>query len=212
MNENPQDEGRDFSTPDILFQMSPRILPNETKERKNKVNEKNGAFLLSLFRLEVWFFLKSLMHSPSSSSPDARIPSNHALRQVCVTLPPLALLSLLPQLILLLSPDPSHDTAVLLQLSSVSPLLPPPLVLIVALWYYRRLSPYPAGGAVQQELSLSLSCWRVANSRNSPKPWLSPWPRKLLPETSVSGQQSRHEDGRARRSLSGRRRGGGGRR
>jgi hypothetical protein len=33
--------------------------------------------------------------------------------------------------------------------------VPPPLVLIVALGYYHRLPPFPAGGAVQQELSLS---------------------------------------------------------
>jgi hypothetical protein len=51
MNENPQDEGRDFSTPDILFQISPT---NEMKERTKRST--NGALLLSLFRLEVWFF------------------------------------------------------------------------------------------------------------------------------------------------------------
>jgi hypothetical protein len=35
----------------------PSNLSNKRNERKNKkVNEKNGALLLSLFRLEVWFF------------------------------------------------------------------------------------------------------------------------------------------------------------
>jgi hypothetical protein len=72
---------------------------------------------------------------------------------VCVTLPPL--LALLPQLILLLSPDPSHDTAVLLQLSFRQSAAS-------SSGSHRgsghhRLPPFPAGGAVQQELSLSLS-------------------------------------------------------
>jgi hypothetical protein len=47
MNENPQDEGRDFSTPYILFQISPRILPNERKERTRSMRRMELGLVLS---------------------------------------------------------------------------------------------------------------------------------------------------------------------
>jgi hypothetical protein len=113
-------------------------------------------------------------NSPSCSSPDTRIPSNHPCDR-CVTL--------------------SHSP----------PRFPPPAHSSVRCFLFLWFSSWLWGTIIvflhfllvvlSNKNSLSLPCWRVANG-NPPNPWLSPWPRKLLPETSVSGQQSRHEDGR----------------
>jgi hypothetical protein len=45
MNENPQDEGRDY--PDILFEISPRFLPNEMKERTRSIRRMKLGLVLS---------------------------------------------------------------------------------------------------------------------------------------------------------------------
>jgi hypothetical protein len=167
-----------ISRPPTFYQISPRILPNETKEQGH---EKNGALMLSL---EVWFFLMSLMHSPHPPAPHLIQGFHQIMPATGVCDPPSSppLLALLLQLILLLSPDPSHDTAVLLQLSSVSPLLPPPLVLIVALDIVVFLHFLLVVLSNKNSLSLCLV---------EPKLWLSPWPRKLLPETSGNSRDTK---------------------